>query len=75
MIDHVTTVSAFRAGTSGTLVDLSARPSAPLSPGRARRAPLRTRARLAQALRSLAAAVEPRPTPARNRGTAAPACR
>jgi len=65
------------------LVDLSARPDAPVRPGRRARSTRATRpapstrqarAGLAAGLRRLAAALEPRPTTERNRATAAPVC-
>jgi len=59
------------------LVDLSARPDAPVRPARRARPTRPTRqarAGLAAGLRRLAAVLEPRPTTERNRATAAPAC-
>src|SRR4051812_18323954 len=75
MIDHYATFhfTAQLGAPSSALVDLSARPTAPVSAVGVRR-PSPAPARLPAGLRRGAPPVEPRPAAARNRGTAAPLC-
>jgi hypothetical protein len=76
MLDQITT--AYLTVRHGGLVDNSARPDAPVVAPRPPRRPLhlRTRARLADRLRGIAAALEPRPDTDRPRVRgASPACR